>query len=203
VVSVTAFLFCVLGLAQEKPKTLVETGIDYYKAGKYPEAINTLKEVIRTSIDDRDLLRAYVYLGYTYFSLQEMDSAKVQVEKAVEVNPDYYLSEDEFVPDFIAYYKKTKEGLTGIAFFESQPPQASIFLDDKQLGLSPLKKELLAKVYLLRVVKWGFTPYEMELAIKKTEVNNFKIDLNAGKNWKTFVRSSVIFIVLNYLLKSI
>ena len=196
-------VFGVLGFAQEKPKTLLETGIDYYKSGKYVEAIDAFKEVIRTSIIEKDLFLAYVYLGYTHFSLQEMENAKAQVEKAVEINPDSYLSEDEFVAEFVAFYKKAKEGLVGIGFFESNPPQANIILDGKNIGLTPMKKELLAKTYLLRMVKWGYTPYEMELEIKKMELSNFKIDLSKERNWKTLIRSSVVFIALSYLLKSI
>jgi len=200
-----AVLMTVPGLGQEKPKTLVETGIEHYKAGRYQETINVLKEVIRTSIDEHDLFLANLYMGYAYFSLptQEMENAKTQIERAISLNPEYILREDEFVPDFLAFYKKVKEGLTGIGYFESDPPQAKVYLDNTQIGLTPLKKELLAKVYLLRAVKWGYTTFETEIEIKKTEVGNVKIPLSDDKNWKTFIRSSVIFVVLAYLLKSI
>jgi len=196
-------VFGVLGFAQEKPKSLLETGIEYYKAGKYPEAIEVFKELIRTSIVEKDIFLTYVYLGYTYFSLQEMENARVQLEKAVEINPDYNPREGEFVAEFVAFYKKAKEGLVGIGFFESNPSQANIILDGKNLGLTPMKQELLAKTYLLRMVKWGYTPYEMEFEIKKMELSNFKVDLSKGWNWKTLIRSSVVFIALSYLLKSI
>ncbi len=81
--------------------------------------------------------------------------------------------------------------------------KANVILDGKNIGLTPMKKELLAKTYLLRMVKWGYTPYEMELEIKKMELSNFKIDLSKERNWKTLIRSTVIFVALSYLLKSI
>jgi len=193
----------ILGFAQEKPKTLLDTGIGYYKSGKYTEAIDTFKEVIRTTINEKDLLMAYIYLGYTHFSLQELENAKTQLEKAVELNADYFLSEDEFVAEFIAFYKKAKEGLVGIGFFESDPPKSNVYLDKKLIGLTPIKKELLSKKYTLRMVKWGYTPYEAELEIKKTELMNFKVNLNKKGNWKTLIRSAVVFIALNVLMKSI
>ena len=193
------------GWGQDKPVSLVDSGIEHYKAGRYQESLRVLKEVIRTSIDDRELFLAYLYTSYTYFSLpvQELGKAKAQAEKAVAINPDSVLREDEFVSEFVEFYKKIREEMTGIGYFDADPNPANIYLDNAPIGVAPIKKELLAKVYLLRAVKWGYTPYEGEIEIKKTEVTNFKIPLNDDKNWKTFIRSSVIFVVLSYLMKTI
>jgi len=193
------------GWGQDKTVSLVDSGIEHYKAGRYQESLRVFKEVIRTSINDREQFLAYLYTSYTHFSLpvQELENAKAQAEKAIAIDSDFVFREDEFVSEFVEFYKKIKEEMTGIGYFDADPNPASIYLNDAPIGIAPIKKELLAKVYLLRAVKWGYTPYEAEIEIKKTEVNNFKIPLKDDKNWKTLVRSSIIFVVLSYLVKTI
>jgi len=205
VAALFAFASLTAGFGQDKPKTLVETGIELYRSGKYQETIKVLDEVIRRSVDNREVYLAYLYQGYAYFSLptQEMQNAQTKLEKAVAIDPEYVLREDEFAPDFLAFYKKVKESMTGIGFFESDTAQTNIFLDEVKIGQTPMKKELLAKVFLLRAVKPGYTTYETEIEIKKNDVFNVKIPLNADRNWKTLIRSSAIFAVLAFLLKSI
>jgi len=205
-ITVSFVLICaIVAFGQEKPVSSVDTGIQYYRTGRYKECLEVLKNVIQTSISDNELFLAHLYSSYTYFSMpvQELENAQAQAEKAITINPNYIPREDEFVTDFIDFYKKAKEQLTGIAFFDVDPNPAAIILNNLPLGTSPFKKELLAKVYLLRVVKWGYTPYETEIEVKKTEMINFNIPLNDEKNWKTFLRSSVIFALLTVLIGSI
>jgi tetratricopeptide (TPR) repeat protein len=191
----------VAGWAQAK--SVVDTGVEFYKAGKYNEAIEVFRQVLRTSLADREIFTAYLYLGYTYFALQQMDDAKAQVGKAVEIDPNFVPSEPDFIAEFVAFYKKTKEEIVGIGFFDSLPPNAKFSLDGKPLGVTPMKKELLAGTYLLRMVRPGYEPYEMLVDIKKSEIGNFKIDLTGEKNWKTFFRSSLIFVALAVLALSL
>lgn len=202
VLSISLVVFC---FAQEKikEKQLIEEGIDYYKSGKYDEAIEVFSEVIRISLNEDELFSAYLYLAYTYFTLEEYDEAKIKIEKAIEIKPAVELDEKEFVSEFLKFFKNSKKELVGIGFIESIPSGAFIYLDENKIGLTPIKKELLSQKYFLRLVKWGYSPIETEIEIIKDDVQHIKIDLTKSKNWKTFLRSSLVMIALGFLLNSL
>lgn len=202
ILSISLVAFC---FTQEKinEKSLIEEGIDYYKSGKYDKAIETFSEIIRKSLIENEILDAYIYLGYTYFTIEENDEAKVKIEKAIEAKPDLELDEKEFVYGFIKFYKETKKGLVGIGFIESIPTRAFVYLDNNKIGSTPIKKELVSQKYFLRLIKWGYSPFEKEIEIKNDRVEHIKIDLTKNKNWKTFLRSCVVMIAFGFLLEKI
>jgi tetratricopeptide (TPR) repeat protein len=198
----------ILGYAQDPVKTLLDSGITFFKDGKYKEAVDILKDVLRKSVDMKDRSRAYVYMAYSYFYEREIDPknldlAKDNLGKAIEINPDIAVGPPEFIPEFSALFKQIKETLVGLVTIDTLPPQANVFLDDIAAGKTPQVKELLANKYVLRLVKWGYAPFEMLMEIKKTETLNIKINLNDEKNWKTFIRSGLAFLVVAILVKSI
>ncbi len=193
------------GLSQEEAvqNPLIQQGINYYKAGDYDSAVRVLEEAIKMSVRQNELFTAYIYIGYTYFTLAELDKAVPYIDEAIKINPNKILDRNEFVSEFIDYYNDTKKTTVGIGFFESIPDGSFLYVDKIKLGITPLKQEFLAGKYMLRLVKWGYAPYEDEIEINRNEINNFKIDLSKTKNWKTFARSSVIVIAIAFLLKSI
>jgi hypothetical protein len=67
------------------------------------------------------------------------------------------------------------------------------------VGITPLKLELLSQKYYLRVVKPWYDPIEDELEIEKSIVTPVKLDMTKGKNWKTFLRSSVIMAAVTFI----
>lgn len=199
------FIFVSFCSAQIKKneREILQQGIDFFKSGVYEKAIDSFFDVIKISIDKDILLKAHIYLGYTYYSLENRDEATRQLEAAIGFAPDLKLSEEEFVPAFIEFVKVIKKDLVGIVFIESIPSKAFIYLNKKKLGLTPFKKELLAKKYLLRLVKAGYDPHEEEIAIISNDLNNKMFDLSKGKNWKTFARSCLIMLVLGMTLSKI
>jgi len=202
ILTIVLLSFC---FAQEEidKKDLINEGKNYYKSGKYEEAANAFLEVIKTSVNKDKLYSAYIYLGYTYFTLEEHEKAKIQIDNGIEIKPYSKLGESEFVAEFIDFYETNKRELVGIGFFETIPTEAFVYIDDEKIGLAPIKKELLSRKYFLRLVKRGYDPYETEFEIKSNAVKSIKIDLTKGRNWKTFARSSVVMVALIFLLKSI
>jgi len=175
-------------------------GINLYKAGKYEEAIDVFSKIVKKSLDKDLTFKAYIYLGYTYFTIGALDQASFNIEKGVELKQNVDLDEEEFVPDFINFYIDCKDRVVGVAFIESIPSSASIYLDNKKLGKTPIKREFLSQKYYLRLVKWGYDPVVKEIEIKIGEVNHYKVDLSKERNWVTFIRSSLVMIVVGMLL---
>lgn len=185
-------------IIQDNP--MIKEGIDQYKAGKYDQAINIFSEVIRQSVEKEILYSAYFYLGYCYYTIEDLGNAKSRIEDAINTIPDKKPNEEDFVPEFIDYFNSIKRKIIGIGFFESIPKNAIIYLDDIKIGTTPQKNELLNKKYFLRMVKYGYEPFEAEFNIQSNEIRNIKIDLREVKNWRTFSRSAVIMIGLSIIL---
>ncbi len=74
--------------AQEPPaaESLLEEGIGLFRAGKFKEAINVLKE-FTASVPDNYL--SHYYLGFSYFRTGDSVLAKEALIKSVSLNPDF------------------------------------------------------------------------------------------------------------------
>lgn len=134
---------------------LIRQGIDLYKSGEYDKAMRILKEVINISVDNNELFIAYLYLGYTYFTIGQLENAIPNIDEAIKINPNSQLDRDEFVSEFIDFFNDAKQMIVGIGFFESIPAGAILYIDKNKIGITPAKIELLAGTYWLRLVKWG------------------------------------------------
>ncbi len=198
---VLAVVFTAPSFGQEE--NLFQEGKKLYQSGEYDEAIKAFSEVVKKSVNKDLCFKAYLYLGYTYFTRGNHNKARKSIENSVQMKQNVELDESEFVPEFIDFYEENKLGVVGIGFFESIPSSASVYLDKKKIGFTPVKKELLSQKYYLRIVKRGYEPIVKEIEINIGEINYFKVDFSKGKNWKTFLRSSVLMIVLGLVLKSL
>ena len=188
---------------QRDTKQLLEEGIDLYRSGKYEEAIDVFIDVLKLSVDKNEIIRTHLYSGYTYFAMNEPDKTLGQVEEAIKSAPDLKLNEEEFAPEFIKFFEVTKAQFVGTAFIESIPNGAKIWLDKREVGYTPLKIQLLAQKYNIRIVKGGYSPYEENIEMRNDAIVPFRIDLNKKKNWKSFVLSSLIMTAMTVLVKSL
>lgn len=184
-------------------KNLLEGGKEFYKSGNYEEAIEAFSKVIRKSVDKAETLEAYVWLGYTYFTIEKPDEARINIEKGVELSPELELYEKDFGLEFVKFFKITKTEIVGVVFIETVPSGATVFIDNSLAGVTPLKRELLYQKYFMKVVKWGYSPNDQKFEVKRNEANYIKVDLSKGKNWKSFVQSAAIMVVFSFLIGSL
>jgi len=192
---------CAQGINQDL-NLLLRKGIDLCLSGAYEEAVSTFSQVLKLSVDQDINRQALLYLGYTYFALGDHSKAKSQVEEVIKISPQTALDEKEFGAEFTKFFETTKRELVGIAFIESIPSRAMIWIDKAKIDYTPIKIELLAQKYRLRVVKGGYTPYEETLVITSNIFNPVKVDLTKEKNWKSFITSSLIMIAVSFLVRS-
>lgn len=199
ILSINLVTFC---FAQEKSreKILLDECMGYYKTGEYERAINCYLDVIKTSLAGDALLTAYVYLSYTYYTIGKKVNTENYLTKAIFSKPNIKLEKSEFESTFIDFFKDIKNKYVGVGSVVSIPSGALVYFDNRKMGSTPFKDELLAKKYLLRLVKLGYSSVEMEIQIRNNEINEFSIDFSKKENWKTFLRSSLVMVVLHYLL---
>lgn len=189
--------------AQKDTKLLLEQGIDLYRSGEYENAIKVFLEVLKVSVVKDEIIRARVYTSYTYFAMNELDKAMIQINEAIKESPEMKLDAAEFPADFIKFFDTARNQLVGTAFIESTPSGAKVWIDKRNSGFTPLKIQLLAQSYTLRVVKGGYSPYEETMEIRSDSIVPVKVDLNKRKNWKSFALSTLIMGALTVLVKSI
>jgi cytochrome c-type biogenesis protein CcmH/NrfG len=67
-------------------KVHFEKGIRLYFQQDYTTAIHEFQETLRINPDD---VRAYYFLGYAYYKLQDMEKAHQAFEEAYQMNPKY------------------------------------------------------------------------------------------------------------------
>jgi len=75
----------VLALQPSNPEVIKLRASVYMEEEKYREAITDLL-FVRTVKDDAE---TEVYLGYSYYSLQQIDSALIALNRSIELNPSY------------------------------------------------------------------------------------------------------------------
>jgi len=188
---------------QKDTKQLLERGVDLYRSGEYEEAIKVFTEVLKLSVDKNEIIRTHVYFAYTYFAMNKLDDAVIQAYEAIKLSPEMTLKEEEFPVDFIKFFDTARSQVVGTIFIESAPDKAKVWIDKKEYGLTPLKTQLLAQKYFLKVVKGGYSPHEETIEIRSDSITPIKIDLNKKRNWKSFALSSLIFGAITILVKSL
>ena len=70
---------------------LTVIGESYFKLGKYDEAIEVFKEIIKLPLHDQS---DFMYLGLSYFMKKEYDKAIENYEKVLEINDWYWGAEN-------------------------------------------------------------------------------------------------------------
>jgi len=174
---------------------------NYYKSGEYDKAIKCFSDVIWKATNTNLITNAHVYLGLTYYTIGDRQQARNHLISAIGLKPDKYLDQVDFSADFINFFRDIKPEFVGIGYIESTPPNAFVYHNNKIIGATPFKKELLPGEFSLTIVKWGYPPIEANINIMNNEITNLSIDFSKQKSWKTFFRSSFVVIALHYILK--
>ncbi len=205
ILMVAALFWGHLLLAQElaDPGASLAQGMEFYKSGKYEEAIAVFSALIRKSVDPQITLKANLYLGYSYFTIAKQSEAKSAVEAAILLKPEIELDPSEFVVDFVKFFQDRKNDMVGVLTIETMPPNARVAIDGVHVGSTPLKRDLLYQKYFLRVVRPGYPALSQNIEISRTQTNNIKVDLTKGQSWKKLIRSSLMMIGVAILVGSI
>ena len=63
----------------------LDNAYSYYFDGNMPEAINIMKEYVKENPDPRILY----FIGYAYYEMKDMESARRYFEEAYLIDPDF------------------------------------------------------------------------------------------------------------------
>lgn len=83
-VLISSFAFGQNVFTNAADKAKIELAKQKIYAQQYLGAINSFKEISKTSPNDANV---YYYMGYSYFMLNQLDNAKEQLNKSISLNP--------------------------------------------------------------------------------------------------------------------
>jgi len=147
---------------------------DHYQNGQFKEAIeiyeqiivelNKRKELVKTK---QKLFTTMVSLALTYFTIQETEKSKVQMEKLIRINPNQEIDEEVYPPKFVQLFKEVQAENLGELTITSSPSGAVVSMDNQRAGTTPLNINKIVKgEHVIVLAKKGYN-----VLSRKTTVN--------------------------------
>ncbi len=163
-------------------KLLIKAENDYQN-GKFIEAIgiyeqiimklNKRKELVKTK---QKLFKTMVSLALTYFTIQETDKSKLQLEKLIKINPNQEIDEEIYPPGFIKLFRDAQNNILGELIITSSPTEAAVTLDNKSIGVTPLKiKKFVKGKYIITIAKKGYNVSTKEIEVNSNKSNSIEV----------------------------
>ncbi len=170
-----------------------------YQNGKFKEAIeiyeqiiialNKRKELVKTK---QKLFSTMVSLALTYFTIQETDKSKNQLEKLIKINPNQEIDEEIYPPKFVQIFKDVQRTSLGELKVASVPSGASVSINNKSIGTTPVNiKKFTKGEYILTIAKKGFKISTQKADVKPGIVNTFNAELEKTGEKKVIEKEGI------------
>ncbi|MHB2149287.1 hypothetical protein ACX8XP_09545 [Calditrichota bacterium LG25] len=110
----------------------------YYESLEFEKTISYGQQLLKdaSSFTPDELIEIHKYLGFAYFNLRKMDSARVQFLTILEIDPDYEFDPITTSPKIIAYYNALKKEFKQGRFNEKPAAIRYVFISDKRPAAS-------------------------------------------------------------------
>jgi hypothetical protein len=136
--------------AIERFRAKVREGRSAYDTIKIQRAIKVLGEarelgsLVGPELTEPDLLtQMHLYTGLSWLATGKAEQAAAEFRQAVTMGDELKLDPRKFPPDVVSAFEKSKRelrsGRPAQVEFLSKPAGASVFLDGRRLGVTPLK----------------------------------------------------------------
>ncbi len=170
-----------------------------YQNGNFKEAIgiyekiidhlNKRKEIVKMK---QKLFKTMVSLALTYFTIQETAKSKTQLEKLIKINPNEELDEEIYPPGFTKIFKEVQDENLGKLSIISEPSGASVSIDNKSFGITPVSiKKMVKGEYVVTVTKKGYKVSTKKITVKNGEDNNVRIVMEKVGMKKTIEKTGI------------
>ncbi|MFH1017557.1 MAG: PEGA domain-containing protein [Pseudomonadota bacterium] len=151
-------------------RELLNRGKKAYNSLEMNRALSLLEEARRQFIlnlnalrSNRDLIDVHLYLGVAYAALKKEDKAKEEFRRVVYLDPQRQLASRDFAPKMMALFSSVRQEVLSQEpvrlRIESNPSAASVFINGKRSGSTPLELRLLPTEYFILVEKEGVFPW--------------------------------------------
>ena len=173
------FLLLSVNCYSDDGKPHLNRGLQAYQAADFDRTISELDEAIRLGLSDKDdLIKAYLYLGFAYIAKNQRLHAEVEFGKAIKLEPTLNLDPKIYSSKIISVFNYVRERLIDNITVLSDPGEADVFIDEKKVGVTPLRLDnILTGNHILTVVKEFYQSKSLEIEVVKGFENRFQIDL--------------------------
>jgi tetratricopeptide (TPR) repeat protein len=173
--------------AIKKAFKLLRDGKEAYAGMRINEAIERLslakKELVANlnELKSNDaLLDSYLYLGMCYSALGKPDEAFGEFKKVLYLDSKKNLSSRDFPPETIKNFEKARQEIDslprGTVIIDTTPSNCSIFINAKEIGLTPINMTLPVGEYYVKAEKEGHLDWYQLISVED-KVNNIDIEL--------------------------
>ena len=151
---------------------------EYYQARKYLESLLTVDD-----IPEADRRLAYNELvTITYFTSGEA-SARTVARKVMSRYPNLEADPLFYPREIQALYDEIRRTMYGVLRLESQPDHCTVFLDDLDIGYTPIEGLHIASgEYILRVEKTGYISDTLTVVVKPNGETSQSVALLPDQN---------------------
>ena len=144
-------------------ENLLKSGIDFYKAAQFREAVEHLQSTLSRLSKPNQLAEAHLYLGFSKWGLEDTKSSvSAEFREALRYNPSVTLPDDvgQDHPVFKPLLEKARQESTGILTLSASPPNTEIWIfggemQRKQLGDGTVSLQLFKGNYAVEGILDG------------------------------------------------
>lgn len=144
------------------------------------------EEKIKRGLTEPELFLLYKsldYLGQANYNEGEQEKSSLVFLKLLELNPNYQLDESLVSSKIINFVAKIKQENLGLLNITSDPPGATVKLDNKEIGVTDLPAMYSLKGdHDLEISKPGFVPQKQTISVKpgKPQKLAFKLERSSS-----------------------
>lgn len=168
---------------------LLKKAEEYYENGNFDKAIEVYESVIKMLNEKKELaetkqklVQTILSLSLTYFTIQENQKARTQLEKLISINPKQELDPEFYPPKFISIFNDLQKEHLGSLQITSIPEKADIYLNNIKIGKTPIKlNKYLKGEYTLVAKLKGFAIHTQTISITPGIINKIEIPMQSLK----------------------
>lgn len=138
----------------KKLRAQIDDGRRNFYQGEFETAVKILEDgrrqllerIAMMSIDQslREMMhRDLLFLAHSYFRLKKMERAREIVQEAIRSFPDRDLSLRQYAPELVQFYTEVRRAMDqnrhGDLSVTTSPPGCMVFLNERFVGLSPMR----------------------------------------------------------------
>ncbi|MCK5221662.1 MAG: PEGA domain-containing protein [Candidatus Aminicenantes bacterium] len=170
-----------------------------YQSGEFKKAIeiyeqiiiklNKRKELVETK---QKLFRTMISLALTYFTIQETEKSKLQLEKLIRINPKQEIDNEIYPPQFIKIFNNVQKNHLGELNITSTPSGATVMLDNESIGTTPVNiKKFVKGEYVITVTKKGYSISTRKILVNQNTSNIFEVALEKSGGNKVVEKKGI------------